>query len=115
MDPKSFLNGIHTIVESHLDDPTFTVERLSREACVSKAQLHRKITASTGLSAIQYIRAKRLLKAKELLLAEGNNITSVALDCGFQDPSYFARIFKQTYGMTPREWRANTAFAALSD
>jgi AraC-like DNA-binding protein len=113
MDPKSFLNGIQTIVESHLDDPSFTVEQFSREACASKAQLHRKITASTGLSAGQYIRSIRLLKARELLSAKSNNITSVAMDCGFSDPSYFGRVFKQTYGMTPREWRGNVVLSVF--
>ena len=35
-----------------------------------------------------------------------DSIASFALDCGYNDPGYFARVFKQEYGMTPQDWRA---------
>jgi AraC-like DNA-binding protein len=47
----------------------------------------------------------RLKRAKELLLDQANSIGSVALDSGYNDPGYFARVFKQEYGVTPQEWR----------
>lgn len=47
----------------------------------------------------------RLRKAKELLQNPTNSIGSVALDCGYADPGYFARVFKQEFGVTPQEWR----------
>lgn len=51
----------------------------------------------------------RLQKARELLLFPANSIASVSFDCGYQDPGYFARVFKQEYGSTPQEWRAANA------
>jgi AraC-like DNA-binding protein len=47
----------------------------------------------------------RLDRAKELLRDQRNGIASVALDCGYNDSGYFARVFKQEYGVTPQEWR----------
>ncbi|MBV8390100.1 MAG: helix-turn-helix transcriptional regulator [Mucilaginibacter sp.] len=47
----------------------------------------------------------KLKKAKELLQDTGISISSVAIDCGFSDPGYFARVFKQEFGVTPNEWR----------
>lgn len=100
-----FVLAIRQIVERHLDDYTFSVEKLCREAGMSTANLHRKLTALTGLSAVRFIRHVRLSRAKEMLRDPANNITAIAMDTGFNDPSYFGRIFKQEFGITPKEWR----------
>ncbi|WP_367915329.1 helix-turn-helix domain-containing protein [Leadbetterella sp. DM7] len=44
-------------------------------------------------------------RAKTLLLGPENSIATAALECGYQDPGYFARVFRQEYGVTPQEWR----------
>jgi AraC-like DNA-binding protein len=49
----------------------------------------------------------RLNKAKEMLKRNSDSIASIALDCGYNDPGYFARVFKQEYGVTPQEWRTS--------
>ncbi|MCK6693864.1 MAG: helix-turn-helix domain-containing protein, partial [Thermoanaerobaculia bacterium] len=100
-----FVLTIRQIVERHLDDYTFSVEKLCREAGMSTANLHRKLTALTGLSAVRFIRHVRLNRAKEMLRDPANSITAIAMDTGFNDPSYFGRIFKQEFGITPKEWR----------
>jgi len=74
---------------------------------MSHSQLHRKLDALTGCSPNKFIRLIRLNRAKELLQDPSNSIASVALDCGYNDPGYFARIFKQEHGVTPQEWRVN--------
>jgi AraC-like DNA-binding protein len=50
----------------------------------------------------------QMLKLLRAELVKDNEITisSVAIDCGFNDPGYFSRIFKQEFGITPNEWRA---------
>ncbi|MBL7791908.1 MAG: response regulator [Saprospiraceae bacterium] len=100
-----FVRKVRKIVESHLDDPGFTVENLSHEVLLSHSQLHRKLLALTGLPASQFIRNIRLYKAKELLQNPLVTITSVALDTGFNDPGYFSKVFRQEFGMTPGQWR----------
>jgi AraC-like DNA-binding protein len=40
-----------------------------------------------------------------MLKASAGSIASIALDCGYNDPGYFARVFKQEYGVTLQEWR----------
>lgn len=54
----------------------------------------------------KFIRLIRLNKAKELLANPSLSIATIALDSGYNDPGYFARVFKQEYGVTPQEWRA---------
>lgn len=100
-----FVQRVHKIVEAHIDDSSFSVEKLCHETGISHAQLHRKLVALTGLSASMLIRAIRLEKASQLLNQTAHSIISIALDTGFTDPSYFGKVFKQEFGMTPTEWR----------
>jgi signal transduction histidine kinase/DNA-binding response OmpR family regulator len=96
---------VREVVEQNLTDVDFTVEKLSKLLFMSHSQLHRKLEALTGYSPTKFIRMLRLKKAKQLLQDPANSIASVALDCGYNDPGYFARIFKQEHQMTPQEWR----------
>ncbi|MCB9353978.1 MAG: helix-turn-helix domain-containing protein [Lewinellaceae bacterium] len=100
-----FVKKVRQVVEAHLDRGDFDVERLCREMAMSHSQLHRKLSALTGLSATRFIRYVRLNKAKELLRDPVLSITSIAYDTGFNDPGYFSRVFKQEFGATPQEWR----------
>ena len=101
----SFVKKVREAVEQHLTDTGFTVEQLCKQVFMSHSQLHRKLEALTGYSPNKFIRMIRLKKAKELLQDPANSIASVALDSGYNDPGYFARVFKQEYGVTPQEWR----------
>jgi len=80
--------------------------QLCKLVFMSHSQLHRKLDALTGLSPNKFIRIVRLNKAKELLTNASLSIASIALECGYEDPVYFARVFKQDTGMTPQEWRS---------
>ena len=102
---NQFVQKVRKAVEDNLDNFNFTVEQLCQEIHMSNSQLHRKLSALTGFSATKFIRYIRLNNAKELLQQPELTITSVAFDSGFQDPSYFGRVFKQEFGLTPQEWR----------
>jgi AraC-like DNA-binding protein len=103
----AFVKRIREAVEQHLAETDFTVEQLCKLVFMSHSQLHRKLDALTGCSPNKFIRIIRLNKAKELLRDAGNSIGSIALECGYNDPGYFARVFKQEYAVTPQEWRVN--------
>lgn len=72
---------------------------------MSHSQLHRKLEALTNCSPYRFIRLVRLQKAKTLLTNSTLSIAVIALDCGNSDPGYFARVFKQEYGVSPQELR----------
>ncbi|MBL0358217.1 MAG: response regulator [Chitinophagaceae bacterium] len=102
-----FVKKVREAIEVHLQDANFTVEQLCKLVFMSHSQLHRKLDALTGCSPNKFIRIIRLNKAKELLKNPANSIASIAFDSGYNDPGYFARVFKQEFGLTPQEWRGN--------
>ena len=74
---------------------------------MSHSQLHRKLDALTGCSPSKFIRIIRLNKVKKMLKNSTISIAAISLECGYYDPGYFARVFKQDYVVTPQEWRTN--------
>ena len=102
---NAFVIKVRKTIEAHFDAPDFDVEKLCRSLAMSHSQVHRKLSALTGLSATHFIRYVRLVKAKELIINSGYSIAAIANDCGFNDPAYFSRIFKQEFGVSPQVWR----------
>lgn len=102
-----FVKKVRELVEANFSNDEFTVVQLCKLIFMSHSQLHRKLEALTGCSPNQFIRIIRLNKAKELLTNPALSIAEIAIDCGYTDPGYFARVFKQTYDTTPQEWRMN--------
>lgn len=100
-----FVRKIRNVIEDNVTEASFSVEQLCKLVFMSHSQLHRKLEALTGCPPNKFIRIIRLNKAKALLENTSNSIASIATDCGFSDPGYFARVFKQEYKVTPQEWR----------
>ena len=65
----------------------------------------RMLKERKGMTLRQYIIAYRLKCAKRLLELSDKSAAEIAEECGFTDASYFAKIFKSTFGMTPKEYR----------
>ncbi len=101
-----FVSRARSIVYEHLDDSEFSVTHFCRAIFLSRTQLHKKLTALTGLSATLFIRQIRLFEAKKLLKDTDLSITDLAYKVGFTDPNYFTRCFVQDFGETPSETRS---------
>lgn len=101
----AFLAKIRKVVESNLSDSDFSVHDLCQSMAMSRTQVHRKLKALTNTSTTHFVRSIRLLKARELLATSTLNISEIAYEVGFNDPSYFHRTFVKEYGMKPSELR----------
>jgi signal transduction histidine kinase/DNA-binding response OmpR family regulator len=99
-----FIQKAKDLVEVNMEDSSFTVEKMSKELNVSRTQLHRKLTALTGMPPSDFIRDLRLKKAAELILAKADNISQIGYSVGFNDQSYFTKCFKKQYGVAPSEY-----------
>lgn len=101
---EKFLEKIQYIVDNDLEDSNFSVDEFCKKLGMSRMQLHRKLTALTGLSTSAFIRDQRLRLAIQRLEKTGDSISEIAYAVGFSSPSYFIKCFKETYGMTPNEF-----------
>ena len=75
---------------------------ISRRFYMSQSQLNRIFGKATGSSLWEYVRLKRLLAARERILA-GERATTVCTLCGFKDYSSFYRAYKMHFGHAPSE------------
>lgn len=101
----AFLQKVRILVDEELSNPHLDIDYLARELMVSRVQLYRKVKSMTGRPTSAFIRLLRLQKAQLLLTTTELNISEIAYKVGFTDPSYFTRVFREEYGMTPSEWR----------
>ena len=86
-------------INCHLSD-SLSLDELAEVAHVSKCHLVRLFKQQTKLTPIQYVRYKRLLKARTLL-SENSCVTSACHECGFSDYANFIRAFKKEFGISP--------------
>ena len=92
------------LIETHLDDPEFSVQKLARLLSHSQSSLYRKIKQVTDKSLVEFIRDVRLRKAAQLLHENELTITQVAYTVGFNDVKYFRKHFKKLYQVNPSEF-----------
>ena len=94
------LDYIHTYYKEKI-----TIESLSKKASVSKTEVLRCFKSIIGVSPIHYLNNYRLQRAAHLLINTDNNIQEIAVDCGFDDNSYFSKLFRKKYHVTPHDYR----------
>jgi len=102
---EQFLAAIKLIIEDSIGNENFSVSDLAKEVGLSRSMLHRKLTRLTGKSATCHITEIRLARAKEFLENDVATISEVAYMVGFSSPSYFNKVFKKAYNLTPGEVR----------
>lgn len=96
---------IHTI-EEHYTDHEFNVEKLSELMAMSRSTLTRKTSIVIDKKPSELITEYRLETAKKMIDSGNKNISEIAYTNGFTDPRYFSRRFKQYFGQTPTEYKA---------
>ena len=85
-------------------DPEFSIEQLSDEIGVHRAQLYKKLQHLTGKSPQQFVRLLRLKRGKQLLEQSGLYVSEVAYKVGFNSPRIFSKYFKEEFGITPKDY-----------
>ena len=84
-----------------------SLDSLAREVYLSKSYLSSMFKEETGISLTEYITKVRIEKSKKLLTENSISISSIALQCGFKDQSYFTKVFKKETGTSPKKYRNN--------
>jgi len=104
--PTWMLSALRTIDKHPQQD--HSLELLAQQANVSPSHFSRVFRQLTTMNVTNYVNAKRIVRAKELLLKTELNIDDIAEQCGFQTATHFYRVFKQITGVTPRQYVADT-------
>lgn len=98
---KKLLNTIDIYIRDNMGDPDTTVESMSAYLCISRVQLYKRMVSLTGTTPSEYLRAKRIHRAEELLREGELTVSEVAYKVGFNNPRYFSKYFQEEYGMNP--------------
>ncbi|WP_214514871.1 helix-turn-helix domain-containing protein [Rhodococcus sp. WY5] len=103
----SLLPRVKAYAEARLDDPHLNPADIARAQHISLRYLQ-KLFEAEGTTVSDWVRRHRLEHCRVDLVDPKNDAMSIAVIAarwGFLDSSYFSRIFKSTYGSTPREFR----------
>ena len=104
---KSELKKVKSYAEKILAEPSlnYNLEKISRECGLSQAKLQEGFKFLYARTVAEYIKHTRLEAARDLMNTTDLNISQIVYTIGFTSRSYFSKIFKETYEMTPNEFK----------
>jgi AraC-like DNA-binding protein len=97
-------------IRAHLQEP-LEVQTLADLAGLSRAHFTRVFAHSEGVSPAEFVLNERMRRAAGLLVSSGTTVKQISHDCGFDDPNYFAKVFRRSYGASPTEFRTTGMYA----
>ncbi len=100
-------NALHRCVqyiETHYQEK-ITLEQMAKLIYLSPAHFSRVFHKEMGEPFNAYLNRIRIEKSKELLAHDGLRLTDIAFAVGFEDQSYFTKVFKRFVGVTPNFYR----------
>ncbi|MCG5480277.1 MAG: AraC family transcriptional regulator [Ensifer alkalisoli] len=99
---------------ANLEKP-LPVEELARVSGLSRAHFSRVFAASEGMPPAEFVLQKRLQRAVKLLTKTADlPVKEVAILSGFEDPNYFAKVFRRVFGASPTEFRTTGMYASVA-
>jgi AraC-like DNA-binding protein len=111
------IKGTHQILTCENDNPInlaikcmekeymnrITVKMIADELGMSDANFSQYFKKVMGINPKEYLIQLKMKKAKEII--EQESVTDAAFDLGYENISYFIKIFKEKYGMTPKQYK----------
>lgn len=101
---QKFLEQVLALLETNYSNPEFGVPQMQVALAMSKTQLHRKLRALTNEAPGELLRNFRLKSAAQLLSQKEDSVTQIAYKVGFNNLSYFAKCFKELFGVAPSSY-----------
>lgn len=101
---EKFFCNFMDFIEKEYSNPALNTGTICRRLGYSKSHLYRKTTSVTGLSLNQFLKHYRLEVALKRLKEKEKNISEIAFETGFNDPAYFSKCFRRTFGILPSDY-----------
>ena len=96
-------------VGAHITDPELSCQRAADAFGISIYTFSRLFKDAAGMGFKEYINERRMTLARRYLVAGTDSIGQIAAACGFDNATYFAKLFKTATGLTPSAYRAENA------
>jgi len=84
---------------------TITMTEMAGISSMSPRNLIRRFEQATSNTPLEYLQRFRIENAKKMLENKNDGIEQIAMKCGYEDMSFFRKVFKRHVGMTPREYK----------
>ncbi|WP_323027282.1 AraC family transcriptional regulator [Gelidibacter japonicus] len=100
-----------------MEDPSenYNLDDISRNSGLSQAKLQEGFKFLYARTVSEYIRHVRLEAARDLMNSTDLNISQIVYTIGFTSRSYFSKIFKEKYDMTPHEFKKQVVIVNTED
>lgn len=99
------LNRLIGFLKMNYRNPRLQISGIAAENNMTIKTMERLFRKYTGVSPATYLSGLRLEHAAEMLKSLECSVTETAFRCGFSNLAYFSRVFRQKYGLSPREYR----------
>jgi AraC family transcriptional regulator len=111
LDPRR-LKRVCEFIEANLEHD-LRLEQLAQVACLSRYHFAREFKKATGRTVHEYLTARRLQRAKDLLEANESSIADIAFQCSFSSQANFTKAFVRSLGISPGRYRRARASPAV--
>ena len=102
---RKFISKLDSVIENHISESTLTYGTVAEQLCVGKQSLNLKVKSILGVTVSNYILLYRLFASVPMLSEDDSRVNVVCFNLGFNTPSYFAKCFKNAFGMLPGEFK----------
>lgn len=94
-------------VSKNFSNQKMDIETVCKAVGVSRTKVNNVLKSEFGSTFINHINKLRLIEASRLLIEKPNaNVTEIAYSLGFKNMSYFNKLFKEQFGLTPKEFKS---------
>ena len=90
-------------IEQHYREP-ITLEDLAKQCDMNRNYFCRAFKEYTRKTPVEYLNYYRIESACEQIVGTDEKLIDIAMNCGFNDYSYFIKVFKSQKGVTPRDY-----------
>ncbi|RVL75889.1 helix-turn-helix domain-containing protein [Sinorhizobium meliloti] len=115
--PRQHSDAVISKIQAWLVDNYATTNPVSAmvgRSGLSERSFKRRFSAATGHTPVEYVQALRIEEAKQMLETEDVAIEDISVSVGYEDPTFFRKLFKRRTGVTPAQYRQRNRIRSLS-
>lgn len=105
---REIIQQVENFIAENYQDYELSVEKIAEGIFLDSSYVRRVVSRQLGCTVTSLLSIYRMKKAKELLKETNLSVSEIAEKVGYGEPGYFSRCFRKYYGVTPREFAAQS-------